>query len=442
MIFPKWLTSRAIGTSSLLSSMALALLCHHATKHNKPERIHVGKPDRELTEAKRLEKVLMFQRWLYVPAVLLAAFLYDWLYPPAIASAVLLLVLANIAARYFYQRDLSPSKQFIVSLSLLTADVLAAIAVIAIGIRHGHTAVYVIFAPMIVEAAIRFGLKGSLIADIVFALVFLGIWQYGLATWGVSYQLADYVLTIGVMSFVSLMVGMVVREWHRHQRHAEQLAAEHASLTERRRISNELHDSVLKSLEGLALETQALRQQESGATSLSNEQSKYIENVCRQISREIRDVIFEMRDDKAPQNLTERIGKLVDQWQREGGIELVFTPCSDITGLSWRLVHNIQRVLEEALINVRRHTQASQVIITMATEDGVLKISVQDNGCGFNANLQDIYALARRGRLGLITMKERIEMAGGSFNIESGPAGTNLSAQIPLSSSSERVPKK
>jgi len=402
----------------------------------------MGKPDQGITEVKRLEKVLMFQRWLYVPAVLLVAFLYDWLYPPAVIAVVCLLVLTNVAARYFYRRDPSPSKQILVGLALLTADVLAAVLVIVIGVRQGHTAVYIIFTPMIVEAAVRFGLKGSLIADIVFALIFLGIRQYGLVVWDVSYPLADYVLTVGVMSFISLMVGMVVREWRKHRRHAEQLAAERASLIERRRISNELHDSVLKSLEGLALETHALRQQQHPeAASLSHEQSRYVENVCRQISREIRDVIFEARAETTPQNITEVIGKLVDQWQREGETELIFNHRSETAELPWRLAHNIQRVLEEAVINIRRHAQASQINITLDIEDNVLKIAVRDNGCGFNADLQNIYSFALRGKLGLITMKERIETAGGIFNIESSPGNTVLTARIPLPDNSKQEPR-
>lgn len=399
----------------------------------------MGKPDQELTEAKRLEKVLMFQRWLYIPAVLLAAFLYDWLYPPMVAVVLCILVLTNIAARTFYRRELSLHRQSLVSLVILTADVLAAFLMIILIVRQGHTAAFVIFAPIIVEAAIRFGLKGSLVADIVFAVVFWGIRQYGLTAWGISYPLADYVLTVGIMSFVSLMVGMVVRQWRHHRRHAEQLATERASLLERRRISNELHDSVLKSLEGLALEAQSLRQSpHPKATPPLDEQLKYIEDVCRQISREIRDVIFEMRDESAPKNIIERINKLVDKWQRENGAELTFNHSEDITELPWPLTHNIQRMIEEALANIKRHAQASQVSLAVQAEDNILKIVIRDNGCGFNADLRDIYAFARRGRLGLITMKERIEMAGGSFSIESSSGGTVITAHIPLPSYTEQ----
>ncbi|MCL2149648.1 MAG: histidine kinase [Dehalococcoidia bacterium] len=399
-----------------------------------------SKPDRELTEAKRLEKVLMFQRWLYVPAVLFAAFLYDWLYPPSIAAVVCLLILANIAARYFYRRDISPRQQSLLSLGLLAVDILAAFWVIILGIRHGHTALYIIFAPMIVEAAIRFGLKGSLIADVLFSLVFLGIRQYGMAFWDVPYPLADYILTVGVMSFVSLMVGMVVRQWRHHRHQAEQLAAERALLLERRRISNELHDSVLKSLEGLALETHAIRQQQSSeATPLPNEQSRYVENVCRQVSREIRDVIFEMREETTSKNIIEHIYKLADAWQREGRAELTFVHSDGIPELPWRLAHNILKVLEEALLNIQRHAHASQVKLALDAADGILKIVICDNGCGFNADLRDIYTFARQGRLGLISMKERVEMSGGRFSVESSPGGTMLTAHIPITDSGKQT---
>ena len=381
----------------------------------------------------------MFQRWLYVPAVLLTAFLYDWLHPPAVLAVICLLITANIVARYFYRREISFRSQMLLSLALLSIDIAAAFWMITLSISHGHTVAYVIFMPMIVEAAIRFGLKGSLIADIIFALVFFGIRQYGIAFWNVSYPPADYVLTVGVMSFVSLMVGMVAREWRHHRRHVEQLAAEHASLLERRRISNELHDSVLKSLEGLALEAHALsKQQGPDIASPPSEQSRYIENVCRQISREIRDVIFEMRAETAPQNIIQRINESVERWRQENGPQIMFSHCGDIPDLPWRLSHNIQKVLDEALTNIRRHARATQVKITLDTDGHSLKTSVEDNGCGFNADLHDIYAFTRQGRLGLITMKERIEMIGGSFNIESGVSGTTITAHIPIPSSAKQ----
>ena len=393
----------------------------------------MGKPDQELTEAKRLERVLMLQRWLYVPAVLLAAFLYDWLYPPAVVAVIGLLVLTNFASQYFCRRDLSHQRQLLVSFGLLTADVVAAFIMIIIGVRHGHTAIYIVFAPMIVEAAIRFELKGALIADVVFALVFLGIRQYGLVVWAVPYSLADYILIVGVMSFISLMVGMVVRERRRYRLHAEKLAAEHASLLERRRISNELHDSVLKSLEGLALEAHALRQQQGPeAVSFTGEQTKYVENVCRQISRDIRDVIFEMRAETTHQNIVERLSAVVNKWQCDNEAELIFSHSDHVVELPWQITHNLQKTVEEALTNVRRHTKASRVKLTLEAENHLLRIIIQDNGCGFNADLQDIYAFARKGRLGLVTMKERIEMAGGDLRIESNSTGTIITAQLPI----------
>ena len=93
-------------------------------------------------------------------------------------------------------------------------------------------------------------------------------------------------------------------------------------------------------------------------------------------------------------------------------------------------VYNITlyRVLQEALTNIIKHAQASQVWVDLSAEDDFVNLTVQDNGIGFSEEE------SKSNGIGLTGLRERITIAGGTLNINSAPKlGTILSAQFPLS---------
>jgi signal transduction histidine kinase len=86
------------------------------------------------------------------------------------------------------------------------------------------------------------------------------------------------------------------------------------------------------------------------------------------------------------------------------------------------------RIAQEALQNISRHAQASDVGITLRTANGHLCLTVRDNGVGFEPERQ------RSGAsLGHASMRERVRLVGGEVNIHSNPGfGTTIETQIPL----------
>jgi signal transduction histidine kinase len=387
----------------------------------------------ELSEAKRLETVFIFHRWLYIPGVLLVAWLYDLLNLPAIVFIAVGLCLFNILAYGANRMVKTFTWQSLLGYVFLAVDAVAAWCLIIACVQNHHEVAYIVYALVIVEAAVRFGLKGSLVMDIIFALGAYGIWMYSVSAWNAGFILADYILIVGIMSFVSLMVGMVAREWRKRRRYAEALVAERTLNLERRRIANELHDSVLKSLQGLALEAYAFgRDKDSGNTNSVAERAEYIQQICQQLSCEIRGVILELRDDGSGEDIAAQIKKLADIWSSQAGIEVEFKSSGDIPLLPLRLAHDLQKITEEALANVKRHSGATQVNLSLGYEEGLLILDIKDNGHGFTEDAGEIYSFVRQGKLGLVSMKERVELAGGRFNITSGPDGTLLSASVPL----------
>ena len=89
------------------------------------------------------------------------------------------------------------------------------------------------------------------------------------------------------------------------------------------------------------------------------------------------------------------------------------------------------RVAQEALTNVARHAQATQVSVSISDINGAIRMEIIDNGKSFHVEKT---LLARNNkRLGLVGMKERVEMVGGTLTIESAPdKGTTVRAEIPF----------
>jgi signal transduction histidine kinase len=88
---------------------------------------------------------------------------------------------------------------------------------------------------------------------------------------------------------------------------------------------------------------------------------------------------------------------------------------------------HLTRIVQEALNNVRKHAQASQVYMALIPNGRKLKLRIEDNGRGFDVQR----AQSRRGRYGLSTMQERAELLGGSLHIQSAPGqGTTIVVEI------------
>ena len=95
------------------------------------------------------------------------------------------------------------------------------------------------------------------------------------------------------------------------------------------------------------------------------------------------------------------------------------------------------RVAQEALTNVVRHAQARHVWIELRQDESVLELVVRDDGVGFAVTPTQEQA-ARRGSLGLLGMKERMQILGGILDVESEPGrGTRIRASVPLGAAHE-----
>jgi len=201
---------------------------------------------------------------------------------------------------------------------------------------------------------------------------------------------------------------------------------------ERKEISRELHDEVVQTLVGINVELSALGKGASvGLHALKAKiarTQRLVENSVNAVHRFARELRPAVLDDLGlipalhaySKSLAER-KKLKIQMTVFGGVEAL--------GGAKRTV--LFRVAQEALTNVARHARATQVRMSISEIAGSIRMEISDNGRSFR--VEDALRVKNNGRLGLIGMKERVEMVGGSLAIKSTPGtGTTVRAEIPF----------
>jgi signal transduction histidine kinase len=125
---------------------------------------------------------------------------------------------------------------------------------------------------------------------------------------------------------------------------------------------------------------------------------------------------------------------LLDSFQRHTGIATDLMGASEVR-LDPDVETVLYRVVQEALTNVAKHAGASRVIVYLRVDEGQVETRVSDDGIGFDTATSG--ELTSRGHYGLAGMRERVEMAGGSYRLISAPGyGTVVLARVP----SQRVP--
>jgi len=208
-----------------------------------------------------------------------------------------------------------------------------------------------------------------------------------------------------------------------------------AILAERDRIARELHDSLAQVLGSTHLRLRTLlawpdlvnRPRVSG-------ELEALADVCQEAYRDVREAILGLREASRGRGLLEALQAYLDKFAQQSGIPVDLEATTDgEPALSSSSEIQVIRVIQEALTNVRKHARASRahVRVTDAQGGDGLMIVVEDDGRGFDPATGRAH---RDGGYGLQTMRERMELAGGSLRIDSTVGrGTRIIAIVPQS---------
>ena len=206
----------------------------------------------------------------------------------------------------------------------------------------------------------------------------------------------------------------------------------HAQEEERKRISRELHDVIAQTLSGINIRLAALKK-EAGFTSqgfdciITRTQSLVAKSVdvVHEFARELRPAVL---DDLG---LIPALRTYLNTFTAETGIRTEFTTFTGAEELDSNRRTVLFRVTQEALSNIVKHAKAHLVEVILQKLPDRLRLQIKDDGKSFDTELA-LHPKGRKG-LGLLGMRERLEMVAGTFAIESAPGqGTTVRAEIPF----------
>lgn len=201
---------------------------------------------------------------------------------------------------------------------------------------------------------------------------------------------------------------------------------------ERKTISRELHDEVVQTLVGINVQLSALGK--GAMNGLGELRSKIartrrlVESSVKAVHRFARDLRPAVLDDLGLIPALHAYGKGLANRKK---LKIDLTAFAGVEVLDGERRTVLFRVAQEALTNVSRHAEATRVGITITQVGGIVRMEIADNGKAFSVG--SMLLAKNRTQLGLVGMRERVEMVGGTLAIESAAGrGTRVCAEVPF----------
>jgi PAS domain S-box-containing protein len=201
---------------------------------------------------------------------------------------------------------------------------------------------------------------------------------------------------------------------------------------ERKRLARELHDEPMQSLAALAANLEAMTARTRDETTRAK--LKSLQAVSLKTLDELHRLIYELRpvalDDFG---LMTALRSLAQRELERAGIGLEFRVCGKEKRLPVKLENTLYRVVQEAVSNIVRHSRASHCTIALHFKRNSVMVHITDDGIGFDV-ADALTAVDRPRGLGLLGMKERIDLMNGKLEILSGRdrKGTEINITVPL----------
>jgi len=202
---------------------------------------------------------------------------------------------------------------------------------------------------------------------------------------------------------------------------------------ERLRLAHELHDFTGQELTAVMLE---LRSIEAQTSQEGRERMRLLRHRLDRMGRSLHHVAWELRPASFEElGMASALGAYVSDWSDQYGIAADFhCRSAKIDDLSVDVATTLYRILQEALTNVAKHAAgAKSVSVVIDQSDATLRMTIEDDGGGFEAVSTSDAGHERRSGLGHAGMRERLALIGGQVEIESSiGVGTTIYVRIPL----------
>jgi len=211
---------------------------------------------------------------------------------------------------------------------------------------------------------------------------------------------------------------------------------------ERKMISRELHDQIAQTLTGIIIRLASLKTE---ATVNTKGLQKKISSTQRLVEKSV-DIVHRFARELRPTVLDDlglipALLAFMKSFNKRTGVRTSLTAFAAVERLDTAKRTVLFRIVQEALNNVARHAHASRVEVNIQKLPDCICMKIKDDGKSFQ--VQQVLHAKGNKHLGLLGMRERLEMIGGSVGVESAPGkGTTIQAQIPLTSDRARGGRK
>jgi signal transduction histidine kinase len=238
--------------------------------------------------------------------------------------------------------------------------------------------------------------------------------------------------------FKSATFGLVVTDMTEARRNEEMLRAlthrvVQTQEAERGRVALDLHDHITQLLCAVLVRSQTLADQLPASEGPLKREALKLRELLGQTADEVERISRNLRPGALEQlGLDIVLRDTSVEFAKRTGVAVNLTCVSLTVRLPGDIELALYRILQEALQNVAAHAHARHVQVSLRKQDGFVQLVIHDDGISFRSEPHPA-SQKKRGRLGLISMRERAAYVGGSLSVKSAPGkGTTITVQIPL----------
>lgn len=201
---------------------------------------------------------------------------------------------------------------------------------------------------------------------------------------------------------------------------------------ERRRLARDLHDHLGQRLTTLRMRIESMKDPEARSPATPDE----LQEIVKQLDADVDFLAWELRPIALDElGLETALSNFANQWSDHFDAKAEFhARCQDEQRLPPEIESNLYRIVQEALNNCAKHAKCTRVSIILERRAGYVLLIIEDDGAGFDVPSEII----SKRNMGLVSMRERAALIGGTFDIESTPTkGTTIFVRVHLPGESD-----
>jgi PAS domain S-box-containing protein len=282
------------------------------------------------------------------------------------------------------------------------------------------------------------GLKSLVVTGIFFGTKLLGVLSLSSVTKIRSFARDELQLAQAIANQIAVAIEnarlMEVVKVHTHELKELSSQLMQAQEGERKRIAQELHDQVGQMLQTMKMNLDRMKKNLSLEPQKLEETKEWLMDTEQKLSQtidDIRTLTFNLRPSMLDDfGLFSTLRWYIEDYSRRANVMVTLKGKEDRYRFPLEIEVNLYRIIQEALTNVVKHANATEVTIFLFHKKSCAILSIKDNGQGFDSS--KLTASPHKGT-GIYNMKERVNLLGGSFEIISRPGkGTRINVNIPF----------